>query len=322
MTPDVTVIVPAHNGHETVGRCVHSILMSAGDISIEIVVVDDGSTDGTADILEALNEPRLHVVRTENRGVSAARNTGLSFVRGRYVTFVDCDDYVSESYIPTLLRYATRGYDLVISEAIDVDERGEVLGGKLTTEPCEVALSDGYDFDAPYGHSTAWGCLYELGLIRDLSFAEDLTVGEDTLFFHQAFLRAQRAIHLSFRGYFYVRSPGSTVGRKSASGFLDEATSWARVSELVALTSGDLSRHALSVAVRHASIGLLSTSRDTGGHDGLKRFVIENAWVGIADSLRRCRVRRAIMIMLSYTAARFPRFLLLARWALRRGGAA
>lgn len=316
MIPDVTAIVPAHNGHGTVERCVRSILASAGDVPIEVVVVDDGSTDGTADILGALGESRLCVVRTENRGVSAARNTGLSVARGRYITFVDCDDYVSENYIPELLRYAVKGYDLVISEAVDVDEWGRVLGGKLTAEPREVALTDGYDFDAPYGHSTAWGCLYELKLIRGLSFAEDLTVGEDTLFFHQALLCAQRAIHLSFRGYFYVRSPGSTVGRKSATGFLDEATSWTRVAELVAPNAGDLSCHALSIAVRHAALGLLSTSRDSAGYDGLQSFVIENARAGILDSFRRCHVRGAIMIALAYVAARFPRFLSFAYWAL------
>ena len=89
--PEISVIVPAYNAARTVGVAVDSVLaQSFGDL--ELLVIDDGSQDDTADVVAGRDDPRLRCIRTENGGVSMARNRGLDLARGSYVAFLDADD--------------------------------------------------------------------------------------------------------------------------------------------------------------------------------------------------------------------------------------
>ena len=94
--PLVTVIIPAYNAERFVHLAVESVLWGTYD-NLDVIVVDDGSTDGTAHIVRRFTDPRLRYVRRPNGGPGAARNTGLQLAKGRYITFLDSDDY----YLPT-----------------------------------------------------------------------------------------------------------------------------------------------------------------------------------------------------------------------------
>ena len=98
--PVVSIIVPIYHVEPFVRQCVDS-LANQTRYDIEIILVDDGSDDNSGAIIDqlALNEPRIIVVHQENRGVSAARNAGLDIARGKYLMFVDADDYVEPDYI-------------------------------------------------------------------------------------------------------------------------------------------------------------------------------------------------------------------------------
>ena len=89
--PAVSVIIPTFDRAELVGRAVASVLAQT-HADLECLVVDDGSRDHTPEVLAAMGDPRLRVWRTQNRGVSAARNLGLAESRGEYVAFLDSDD--------------------------------------------------------------------------------------------------------------------------------------------------------------------------------------------------------------------------------------
>src|SRR3954469_12256948 len=89
--PEVSVVIPAYNAAQTVGAAVDSVLAQTfGDF--ELIVVDDGSRDDTAEVVRARKDPRVNCVRTENGGVSAARNRGLDLAAGSLVAFLDADD--------------------------------------------------------------------------------------------------------------------------------------------------------------------------------------------------------------------------------------
>lgn len=90
-TIQVSVIIPTYNRRALLLRSVQSVLDQTG-VTLEVIVVDDGSTDGTPDALEALNDPRVRVIRAAHGGACAARNLGLDAARGRYVAFQDSDD--------------------------------------------------------------------------------------------------------------------------------------------------------------------------------------------------------------------------------------
>lgn len=93
--PIVSVVIPAYNAIDTVLDALHSVLMQSFQ-DIEVIVVDDGSTDDSASFIKALSDSRTKLHRTENRGVSNARNTGASIATGRYLVFLDADDILAE----------------------------------------------------------------------------------------------------------------------------------------------------------------------------------------------------------------------------------
>lgn len=106
--PRFSVIVPAFNAATTICAAVRSAL-SQTQTDLEVIVVDDGSTDGTTDIVERIADPRVGVVPQSNRGPSAARNAGAAAARGTYLSFLDSDDL----WLPRYLELAARALESV-----------------------------------------------------------------------------------------------------------------------------------------------------------------------------------------------------------------
>lgn len=113
-TPTVSVIVPVYNAGKTLDRCVGSLVAQSYK-DIEIILVDDGSKDSSLEICERFSkeDPRVKVFHQENRGVSAARNLGLSNAVGEWVAFCDSDDMAGEHWISSMLEVSDKA-DLVI----------------------------------------------------------------------------------------------------------------------------------------------------------------------------------------------------------------
>ena len=100
----ISVIIPVYNVENYLKRCLNSVLNQTLK-DIEIICVNDGSTDDSAQICEeyALKDERFSVFHQENKGVSAARNKGLSLAEGEYICFIDSDDSIKENYLSHLL---------------------------------------------------------------------------------------------------------------------------------------------------------------------------------------------------------------------------
>ena len=106
---DLSVIIPVYNVEEYLHVCIDS-LMHQGDLRLEIIMVNDGSTDRSGEIINqyAKKDNRIKVLHQENKGASAARNAGLDLAQGEYIAFVDSDDWVKEGSLLTLYHQATR----------------------------------------------------------------------------------------------------------------------------------------------------------------------------------------------------------------------
>lgn len=106
----LSVIIPAYNAEKTISRCLDSLFISVrktsyvGKDNVEIICIDDGSRDDTWSILEryARDHDIIRIFHKENGGVGSARNLGLSQVTGDYISWIDADDYVSESWYPSI----------------------------------------------------------------------------------------------------------------------------------------------------------------------------------------------------------------------------
>lgn len=123
--PQISIIIPVYNKQQYVSRCISSLLNQSYK-DYELIIVNDGSTDGSRDICMAFENERIRLYDLDNGGVSRARNYGLDVARGEYVLFVDSDDWVDKDYISHLMRDAEgRDFDIMIFGLTRVYQNGE-----------------------------------------------------------------------------------------------------------------------------------------------------------------------------------------------------
>ena len=134
----LTVVVPCYNVENYLCRCLDSLVhQDIPESDYEVIAVDDGSTDSTSEICDryAKDYPQVKVVHQANAGVSAARNNGMSIAQGKYLFFVDGDDFVAENCFKVLLHIAeTNALDVVMFDFKAVNPDTPVL----TAQSCEA----------------------------------------------------------------------------------------------------------------------------------------------------------------------------------------
>lgn len=96
---DLSVVIPIYNGALLLERCLDSIFSQKTMYSYEIILVDDGSTDNTVELIKARKEPNIVLYQQQNAGPAVARNKGVELSKGKYVAFMDADDYWKDGYI-------------------------------------------------------------------------------------------------------------------------------------------------------------------------------------------------------------------------------
>ena len=149
--PEISIITPVYQAEKFLKKCVDSIL-SQSFTDWELLLVDDGSTDKSSEICRtyAEQDARIRYHQKENGGVSSARNAGVALAEGRYITFVDSDDFAAEDLLETLYRLAEkydaemsicRGYDLYEGRPVpdlkqERDFRGRCLSGENNRRGC------------------------------------------------------------------------------------------------------------------------------------------------------------------------------------------
>lgn len=128
--PDITVVIPTYQRADTLERAISSVLAQEGP-TVEVVVVDDGSTDGTEQLLAGITDSRVRVLRQENRGRGAARNAGASVARGATLTFLDSDDEM----LPSTLAEFARLIDADSHPLVRLAARQHMDGSDTTLGP-------------------------------------------------------------------------------------------------------------------------------------------------------------------------------------------
>lgn len=125
MTPTISVIIPTYNSEEYVGRCIESVQAQTYS-DWQMIIVDDGSKDNSLTICQkyANTDNRIRVIHQENAGPGIARNAGLEYAKGKYVVFIDSDDYIEKDYFQLLSEHDE---DVVYIDVRNVDENGRVL---------------------------------------------------------------------------------------------------------------------------------------------------------------------------------------------------
>lgn len=119
----VSVIIPVYNVQEYLQRCIDSVLKQTFK-DFELILIDDGSKDNSYEIMKknAELDKRIKVFRHENSGPAITRNKGIDLAKGKYIMFIDSDDYIDEDYIENYYKYASYDYDIVMGGYKKVDD--------------------------------------------------------------------------------------------------------------------------------------------------------------------------------------------------------
>ena len=319
----ISVIIPAYNSESTLESCVASVLDQTYR-ETEIVIVDDGSVDGTLKMGNRLSSiyNNVRVESIKHAGPSAARNAGLRLARGRYIAFVDSDDRIHPEYLATLhslmlehgADISAVTYQMVSDNKLSASNKPSVYKQICANDSkanVKVYSSAEAVADLLYQkHLDSSQCckLFRRKLIEGLYFPEDCRVYEDLLFVYQAFCRSEKIVWTDKQMYYY---------HKTADGQMDSVSPCVTDAfEVMERIRKDLSSryptlsHAIdnrTISVSFNILKLMAVSHETRHDEGIEH----RCWDNIR-SLRfanffdpNVRIKNKVGVLLSLFGHRF-----------------
>ncbi len=186
MNPLISIIVPVYNAEKTINRCVDSILAQTYT-HFELLLINDGSKDKSGEICDkyAEKDNRIKVFHQENGGVSSARNKGIDNAIGEYITFIDSDDYIDNTYLEDFEINSEPNFDLIAQGLRYIGKDGVYTSSKGYQNTHTCNLTDFYSESVInciiYGPCTK---LYRLEIIQNnnIKFNTSISYGEDNIY--------------------------------------------------------------------------------------------------------------------------------------------
>lgn len=271
----ISVIVPVHNGAPYLEECIDSIMAQDYE-ALELLIINDGSTDDTAAVCDRLRKQHtcVRVITMPDLGVSAARNRGLEQAKGDCIMFVDADDRLRPGVLKSL-------HELLLTTDSDLAGCGFAVWGspeewerlrvgeKMPERLTGAYAGETYDGDSYleksilWGNTRCWSKLYRRRLIGQVRFREGLTIGEDMLFLVELLPHIRRAAETSYPGYGYFQNPGGAMKRPFTPSYMDQIYCWEMARELIVKRKPSLAAQAdaqimVAVMLTAGKIALLS----------------------------------------------------------------
>ena len=195
--PSVSIIVPIYNSEDTIGECIRSIV-SQSFTDIEIILVNDGSTDKCKEICDeyAQNDARIRVFYQENKGRSAARLNGFIHSTGEWIAFVDSDDTIPNNAIERLYNSTCDNTDIVFGNGYSLANE------KRTVIPIEDLRHLTVRAEGTIG--VPWGSLYRRTLLSEYSFdiPRDIYNGEDYIFWLRTVFKTEKPVNIVYESVY------------------------------------------------------------------------------------------------------------------------
>lgn len=210
----ISVLVPVYNVDKYLDRCITSILKQTYE-KLEVVLIDDGSTDTSGVICDkyAQRDSRVKVVHQQNKGIAVTRNVAIEVSTGKYVAFIDSDDYVADDYIEYL-------YTLLIENEADFSCCSELYfkeglipqikknDPSVHVMDVETALSEML-YDRMYSNSS-WGKLIRRDVVKGITFPVG-KVFEDMYTIYKYILASNKVVYGNQKKYYYMKRAGSIM---------------------------------------------------------------------------------------------------------------
>lgn len=213
--PELSIIVPVYKVEKYLPRCIDSILAQTfGDF--ELILIDDGSPDGCGRICDeyAQKDKRIVAIHQKNMGVSAARNAGLDIAHGRYIGFVDSDDWIEPQMYEVMMdAIRENGADMAVCGVRYADEDGKFTRADRLSEGVYTRaglLEDVFAMPNKLGG----GCcnkVFDASKIASVRFKVGMTIAEDALYLFDCFMRIDGAVKIGDALYNVYERCGSAT---------------------------------------------------------------------------------------------------------------
>lgn len=213
--PIISVIVPVYNVEKYLKICIDSILNQTFK-EFELILVNDGSTDNCGKICDIYKskDKRIRVIHKKNAGLSSARNVGLDLAKGKYIAFVDSDDYINKNM-----------YEILYSNLIKTDADISICNFQYVNDNSIININqsiDNYEYlifnniealNKLYSENNvnvvvAWNKLYKKELFEDLRYTEG-RIHEDEFIIHKLLYKSKKIVYNNTELYYYLKRQGS-----------------------------------------------------------------------------------------------------------------
>ena len=220
---DCSIVIPAWRAAGFIATAVHSALAQDG-VSLEVIVVDDASPDTTAEVDEAIGDPRVRLLRRErNGGAAAARNVGFAEARGRWIAVLDADDALLPGRLSRLITEGDQQHADLVADNLWCDDgsaRTLHIAETLDGASERISLAELYRAAVMYAGGREYGYLKPLFRraflqTHGLGYDTDLAIGEDFQLVAECLVRGAAYLRIRSAGYVYTRRAGSLSHRLS-----------------------------------------------------------------------------------------------------------
>ena len=213
----ISVIVPIYNVEKYLTKCLDSIINQTYK-NLEIILVDDGSPDNCPKICDeyAKRDKRIKVIHKKNQGVSVARNVGIESSEGKYICFVDSDDFISNDFLTKLInKIKEENSDAVICDYYTYKNDKEYKHINKNWKKIVCNDLSMYFGNLRNVHRAVWAALYKKNIIKDLRFNPELKIAEDFLFLLQVLKNAEKISYVNECLYYYFINNDSVMRTKN-----------------------------------------------------------------------------------------------------------
>ena len=253
----ISIIIPVYNTKAYLNDCIRSLTQQSHE-NIEIILVNDGSTDGSDRICDdwGKRDQRIIVRHSNNEGVSHARNIGIDIASGDYISFVDSDDWVDVGYYEQLL-LAVIGYSVEagITGYIEDGDKKNCVGKKsektIRGNSVEILTAMIDQNENRTGFFSICAKLWKRELFTDIRLREDIHVGEDSLLSWQLMRKVDAAVYVPIYGYHYRQRNGSTSHSINVDKALSGVVAFRAIYEDASMVSTSLGRGTYMIYLNH-----------------------------------------------------------------------
>ncbi len=204
----ISIIIPIYKVEKYLDRCIKSVVNQTYK-NLEIILVDDGSPDSCPNICDKwkIKDNRIIVIHKENGGLSDARNAGLEIATGKYIGFVDSDDFIFEYFVEVLYRNLVNTHsDIIQCSYLTVDdnylEKEKLISANINIKTFDTKNALKLLIEGKMLNQVVWNKLYKKELFQEIHFEYD-KLNEDDFFTYQVFAKCNKITYIDLPLYYY-----------------------------------------------------------------------------------------------------------------------